>query len=96
MNMTEFIDAMMESLPSPTTIYQERVQHIVEEIIAKLRKSGEVEYTWTTGDGGRAHCVRACNQVVKIFKSLGYDVESWTYSEKSRTGYHCVARVTLP
>ena len=96
MNMTEFVNEMMKSIPHATTLQQEMVQKAVEEILENLRKYGHVQRVWNNGDGNHSHCCQVCRRVSQIFEARGYMVESWAYSERNRYGDHCVLNVWLP
>lgn len=95
MNMTDFVNEMMQSLPTPETLRQEKIQRAVETIMKNLRSNGKVEVSWGHSDGTHACCTQVAKRVCGIFESLGYET-TYTENAASNTNRYCKLTVVLP
>lgn len=95
MNMTAFVNEMINSLPTPETLRQEKIQRAVETIMGGLRSNGKFEMSWYHSDGTHACCTQVAKRVCGIFESLGYDT-NYTENAASNTNRYCKLIVALP
>lgn len=95
MNMTAFVNEMVNSLPTPETLRQEKIQRAVETIMEGLRVNGKFEMSWGSFNGTHACCTQVAKRVCGIFESLGYDA-TYTENAASNTSRYCKLVVALP
>lgn len=95
MNMTEFVNAMMETIPNPETLRQEMVQKCVEKIVVNLRENGRATMEWDSSYSSRAICLQISKRVKEIFDGSGYRTY---YQENSENNHRCYCwlNVALP
>lgn len=71
--MKNYIDEIINSIPTPETLQQEQLERIVKEIIESLRKYGYYEET-RFSIGSRTAETNMAKRVEKIFADKGYTV----------------------
>jgi transposase len=71
--MKNYIDEMINSIPTPETLQQEQLERIVKEVIDDLRKYGHYEEV-RFHVGSREAETNMAKRVEKIFTDKGYTV----------------------
>ena len=80
--MKNYIDEMINSIPTPETLQQEHLERIVKEIIDDLRKYGHYEEV-RFHVGSREAETNMAKRVEKIFTDKGYTVSLDFYTKNN-------------
>lgn len=80
--MKNYIDEMINSIPTPETLQQEQLERIVKEVIDDLRKYGSYEET-RFNIGSRTAEANMAKRVEKIFTDKGYTVYLDFYAQSN-------------
>lgn len=87
MTMAEYKKAIAKNIPIPTTIQQELLMQAVMNINDQLKQGGEAYLSAGRYDGNRATLCAMARNIKSLYKSKGYTVSLYEYSQSNRDSY---------
>lgn len=84
MTMKDYIDNMIDAIPSPATLQQEQLEIIIKDIVASLRRCGSYRaHDNCFSIGSRESEKQMAKRIAKIFEDKGYAVNLRFYSDNN-------------
>ena len=87
MTMIEYKKAISENIPLPTTIQQELLMKAVMNINEQLKQGGSAHLSAGRHDGNRTTLCAMARNIKNLYKSKGYEVSLYEYSQNNRDSY---------
>lgn len=91
MTMADYKKALAQHIPMPATIQQELLMKAVMNINEQLKKKGSAYLSAGRCDGNRTTLCAMARSIKNLYKSKGYAVSLYEYSENNRDSYFCMS-----